>query len=252
MSSKPLKTQIARSDAESITVRGHDLVNDLMGRRSFTEMLYFHVCQRFPSSEQARVLDACLVTVMEHGITPSSLIARIAADSAPGQMQIAVAAGLLAVGDVFVGTMEGCGEILARGVREVSVTAYCRGVVKSYLGRGQKLPGFGHPFHKPDDPRTPRLLQIAREQGLEGRYIGVLLELARALDEITGRHCTINATGGMAALLLEIGIPTDVFRGIAMVSRCAGLLGHIQEERREPTVRAMWKVIEDHTEYVGP
>jgi citrate synthase len=251
MAEKLIKTRIATSDASSITIRGHDLVTELMGKRSFVEMLYFHVCQRFPTSSQARLLDACLVTVMEHGLTPSSLIARIAADSAPGQLQIAVASGLLAVGDVFVGTMEGCGALLEAGVKEENRAGYCQQVVSEHLRTGRKLPGFGHPFHKPDDPRTGRLIELARAEKVDGRYIELLLGLGRALDAAGGRHQTINATGAIAALLLEIEIPVDIFRGIAMVARCAGLLGHVQEERREPTARKIWKLVEDNTDYIG-
>jgi citrate synthase len=96
-----------------ITVRGRDLVHDLMGRHSFTDMIYFLLRGRMPTASQTRVLDACLVTLMEHGWTPTSIIARLAIDSVPGQAQVGIAAGLLAVGDVFVGTMEGAGRILA-------------------------------------------------------------------------------------------------------------------------------------------
>jgi citrate synthase len=122
--------------------------------------------------------------------------------------------------------------------------------VLDHLQRGAKLPGFGHPFHKPDDPRSPKLLQLAEEHGVKGEFTSLLLKLGRTFDARAGRHHTINATGAIAALFLEIGIPTDVFRGLALVSRCAGLLGHIQEERRSPTVRTLWKIVEDSTEYL--
>src|SRR5262245_12456565 len=102
-----ITTRIATSDATSITVRGRDLVNDLIGNYSFTEMTYFLIRGRMPSASEAKVLDACLITLMEHGWTPTSIIARLAIESVPSQAQVAIAAGLLAIGDVFVGTMEG-------------------------------------------------------------------------------------------------------------------------------------------------
>ena len=124
---------------------------------------------------------------MEHGWTPSSIIARLAIDSVPGQAQVGIAAGLLAVGDVFAGTMEGTGRILAEGIGKPDAQAYCREVVASYRARRLALPGFGHPIHKPDDPRTPRLFEIAQEAGCEGRYMRLLQLLSAEVDRALGR-----------------------------------------------------------------
>lgn len=250
--SEKMQTSIATSDATSITLRGLDLVNDVMGKYGFTEMIYFHLAGRFPSKAEVTLLDACLVTIMEHGITPSSLIARLVTDSLPDELQVAVAAGLNAVGNVFVGTMEGCGVILQEGVSQGDLDGYCRSVVAHHLKTGQRLPGFGHPFHKPDDPRTPRLFEIAASVSMDGRYCDLLRRLNTALDEASGRHVTINATGAVAALLLEAGLDPAIFRGIAVVSRSAGLVAHIQEERQAPMARKIWKLVETHTVYSRP
>jgi citrate synthase len=247
-----LKTHIAGSDAQSITVRGHDLVNELIGRYGFTDMLYFLICDRFPTREQARVLDACLVTLMEHGWTPTSLIARLAIDSVPGQIQVGIAAGLLAVGDVFVGTMEGCGRLLQDGIASGDSAAYCRQVVEQHRTARKAMPGFGHPFHKPDDPRPPRLFEVARESGVGGEYIALLRQLGTELDRAAGRHLTINATGAIAALLLEIGIPPDIMRGVAVVSRAGGLTGHLVEEQKTHAARRVWQLAEEHIPYEDP
>lgn len=245
-------TSIATSDTTSITVRGHDLVHDLIGRRSFTEMLYFLIVHRFPTPGEARMLDACLVTLMEHGWTPSSIITRLTADSVPNQVQVAIAAGLLAVGDVFAGTMDGCAHILAEGIDHPDSAAYCAEVVARHRAAKTPMPGFGHPFHKPDDPRPPRLFQIAAEEGLGGRYIALLQRLAAELDRAMGRHLTINATGAMAACLLEIGIPTTIMRGIAVVSRAGGLAGHILEETETHAAREVWRMTEEGVPYKPP
>lgn len=245
-------THIATSDATSITVRGKDLVHELIGERSFTEMLYFLICHRLPSAGQTRVLDACLVTLMEHGWTPTSIVARVMADSVPGQPQVAMAAGLLAVGDVFAGTMDGCAKLLAAGVQEADQEAWCRDVVQRHRAQRLPMPGFGHPFHKPDDPRPPRLFQIAEEAGHSGRYVQLLRGLAAELDRAAGRHLTINATGAIAALLLEIGVPTSIMRGVAVVSRAGGLAGHLVEEAERPVAREIWRMTEHGVPYEPP
>jgi citrate synthase len=247
-----IKTHIATSDAASVTVRGRDLVNDLMGKVSFTAMLYFLLRGRMPTESQTKVLDACLVTLMEHGWTPTSLIARLAIDSVPSEAQVGIAAGLLAVGDVFVGTMEGAGRILAAGVAQSDTQAYCRDIVAEHRAQKKPLPGFGHPLHKPDDPRPPRLFEIAREAGCAGRYVALLQQLSTELDRAMGRHLTINATGAIAALLLEIDLPPQVMRSIAVVSRSGGLAGHLAEERETHAARRIWQLVEENIPYEEP
>lgn len=248
-----LKTQIATSTETTITVRGKDLVNDLIGRLSFTEFIYLLVCHRVPTPGETHVLDACLVSIAEHGLTPSSIVTRLIADSVPEETQVAMAAGLLAVGSVFVGTMEGCGAILKRGVdRGGDPDAYCREIVADFRARKAALPGFGHPVHKPDDPRVPRLFAIAAECGVAGDYIALLKRLSAELDRQAGRHLTINATGAIAALLLEIGLPVEIMRGIAVVSRAGGLTGHIVEERSTHSGRAIWGMVEHAIPYEEP
>jgi citrate synthase len=249
---EPIKTHIATSDATTITVRGLDLVNDLMGKHTFTAVTYFLLRGRMPTPEQTHVLDACLVTLMEHGWTPTSIIARLAADSVPGQAQVGIAAGLLAVGDVFVGTMESCGRLLADGIGKADQESYCRDVVADYRAKRKALPGFGHPSHKPDDPRPPRLFTIAREAGLKGDYIALLQTLSAELDRAMGRHLTINATGAIAALLLEIDLPPNVMRSIAVISRSAGLAGHLAEEQQTHAARRIWQLAEQHIPYEEP
>ena len=245
----PPVTCIATSDANSVTIRGQDLVNDLIGKIGFTEMIYFLIKGRKPTAVETKVLDACLVTLMEHGFTPSALVSRITADAVPSQVQVAMAAGLLTVGEVFVGTMEGCAELLACGIQAPDSAAFCAETARDYLGARKPLPGFGHPFHKPDDPRAPRLFAVAREAGVEGRYIALLEQLGQAVDKEAGKHLTINATGAIGALLLEIGIAPDIMRAIAVISRCGGLAGHIMEERATHSARTIWRLTEENIPY---
>ena len=244
------KTRIATSDATTVTIRGKSLMHDLIGKMSFTETMYFLIKHRPPTPAETKVLDACLVTLMEHGFTPSSLIARMAFDSVPDQVQVAMAAGLLSIGGVFVGTMEGCARILQEGVAAGGdLDEYCTRVVREHRGAKKAMPGFGHPFHKPDDPRPPRLFDVSKEAGIDGPYLQLLHRLSAAVDRENGRHLTINATGAIGALLLEIGIPAEIMRAIAVVSRCGGLPGHILEEMEMPTARTLWALAEEHIPY---
>ena len=244
-------TRIATSDATSITIRGKSLVDELIGRRSFTEMVYWLTVGREAGPVETRVLDACLVTLMEHGFTPSAMIARITADSVPEQIQVPMAAGLLAVGSVFVGTMEGTARLLAEGIDVSDADAWARETAARHLDAKKPLPGFGHPHHKPDDPRTPRLFAVAREAGVDGRYIALLERLSAAVDAHAGRHLTINATGAIGALLLEIGVPVGVMRAMAVISRCGGLAGHIVEEHATKSARTIWRAAEAAVPYAG-
>ena len=245
-------TKIAHHTTEAITIRGADLVDDLIGKLTFTEMMYFQLLGTRPSAAQAKILDAVLVTLMEHGITPSAIVSRLIYDSCPEAVQAAVAAGLLGVGSTFIGTMEGCAknieEILAAPEGEA---ARAKAIAQRVRAAKQPIPGFGHPHHKPDDPRSPRLIAVAEEAGVPGNHIRALRLLAKEVDAAWGRHLTINATGAIAALLGEIGVPQGVMRGIAVVSRAAGLVGHIREEQLDPSARRIWDAANEAVPYAG-
>ncbi len=244
------KTHIAYHTNEAIYVRDTDLVNDLIGKVSFTEMMFFQITGKRPTSAQVVLLDAAMVTLMEHGFTPSVIATRMVYISAPEAMQSAVAAGLLAVGSTFVGTMELAikliDEVLSSPEGEETRAV---AIAKRYRDSKLPLPGFGHHLHKPDDPRSARLLDLAQQQGTPGNHVRALRTLSKAIDEIYGRHITINATGAIAAVLGEIGFPQEVMRGVALVSRAAGLVGHILEEQREPAARLLWETIEHEITY---
>ena len=241
-------TSICTSDLTSITVRGRDLVNELVGEMSFTEMLYFLSTGRKPDAGQAKVLDACLVTIMEHGTNPSTIVSRLIADTVPDEPQVAIAAGLLAVGGVFAGTSEQCAAVLLQLKKDGDV----RKTAERLIASGQPIPGFGHLHHKPDDPRTPKLFAVAEKAGVKQDHMRLLRALGKAIDEIKGRHLTINATGAIGACLLEIGLPPEVMRGIAVVSRAGGLIGHLLEEQRTHVARRVWALVDRDVPYEDP
>ncbi len=248
----PPTTGISYCTADRIVVRDADLVTELMGKLSFTEMFLFHLLRKRPTHAQTTVLDAVLVTLMEHGLTPSAITTRLIYDSAPEALQSAVAAGLLGVGSTFIGTMEGCAALIDEMLdAPEGVDARAAAIADRCRAERRPIHGFGHPIHKPDDPRSPRLFEIALAEGVPGRHIAALQTLSREIDRAYGRHLTINATGAIAAVLGEIGIPQPVMRGIAVISRAAGLVGHIFEEREQPIARHIWDSVYNGVPYVS-
>lgn len=245
-------TRLCTHTLEALYVRDKSLVEELMGKLTFTQMMFFHITGRMPGPAETAIVDAVLVTLMEHGLTPSVIATRLVYHSAPEALQGAVASGLLAVGSQFVGTMELAAGILARITADPDgVEAAATREAEAARAARRPMPGFGHHMHKPDDPRTPKLFEIARAHGVEGTYIDAIQALGRAVDAVAGRHITINATGAVAAVLLEIGIEPEIMRGFAVISRAAGLVGHIAEERESPSARTIWDAAEKVVPYVG-
>jgi citrate synthase len=245
-------TSIATHNSEDIFIRGKSLCRDLIGQLTFTEMIVFQVLGRRPTAQQTAVVDACLVALMEHGLTPSALATRLVYSSATEAMQGAVAAGLLAVGSLFVGTMEGCAVLLERMLKSPDgLDAEAQRIAGEHRKERKPLPGFGHPEHRPDDPRSIRLFEVARRQGTAGKHIEAVLALGKAVDLAFGRHITINATGAIAAALGDCGVPAEIMRGFALITRCAGLVGHVHEEQLKPAMRAIWEAGEHAVPYDG-
>ncbi len=249
----PPTTSLCDQNETQIFVRGSDLVNDLMGVRSFTEMFYFLVAGKFPSPAQTTILDACLVTLMEHGINPSTIVSRLISGTNPQEPQVAIAAGLLAVGGKFGGTAEQSAQILAELADAVALQgeSAITEASKRLIASGAPIPGFGHLHHKPDDPRSPRLFAVAAATGIALPHMALLQKLSAEIDAVKGRHITINATGAMGALLLDIGIPITAIRSVAVVSRSAGLAGHLVEESKKPAAITLWRAGRAAVPYVA-
>lgn len=241
------RTALCRYTTDAVYYGDADLVGDLLGKVSFIDVFMKQTFGRVPTAGQRRIVDAVLVTLMEHGMTPSAIAARMIYASSPENLQAGVAAGLLAVASRFVGTMEPAAELLARIVAsedEAAQAAQAVRIAQDYRARREAVPGFGHHLHKPDDPRAIALLALAREVGTYGPHCEALARLAAAVDAAAGRHITINATGAIAALLGDIGIPPALMRGFAVLSRAAGLIAHIAEEQRDPSGRFIWNLVD--------
>jgi citrate synthase len=239
------ETRLCHHTLTSLHYRDQDLVEDLIGQRTFTEVMLMQILGRPPRPVDVRLVDAVLVVLMEHGLTPSAIATRLVYMSAPENLQGAVSAGLLAVGSSFVGTMENCARLLDRLRAADDPAAEAQAIAREHQATRSPVPGFGHHLHKPVDPRAYKLLDLARaEPELPGDHLRALATLSAAVDAAAGRPVTLNATGAVAALLGELGVPTAVMRGFAVISRAAGLVAHIVEEQRSPSGRFIWETVE--------
>jgi len=233
------------SDVDRLRMRGRDTLDEIVGELSFTEGFYFIVTGRMPTKAQARLLDAALLILMDHGLTPSALVARLVADSNPDDIQVPLAAGVLMVGNRFAGTMVGAGRVLAEGMAHAGdKRAWADEAVRRFKESRRRIPGFGHPDYVNVDPRAERLIAIAKSVGVKGAYIELLQLLSAAVDASAGRHVTLNVTGALGAVLHEIDFPLNAMRSVAVVGRCAGLVAHIEEERQTPMVPELLKFSE--------
>jgi citrate synthase len=240
------RTSVGTSDADSITVMGRDLAGELMGRATLTELAFLMVQRRMPSPEETRLFDAVLVSLADHGLTPTVLAARLTHTGAPESLQGAVAAGLLGAGSVFLGVVEDTVRFLDEAGEDVA------GAVARELDAGRRIPGLGHPVHKRRDPRTQRIYAIAEETGLVGEYLSRLRELAEAHRARSGRELPINGAGVAGAALADLGFPIPLLRGFALLARTAGLLGHLAEEMQSPIGMPLYREVDERAIYDPP
>ena len=236
--SKPIRSDLAWSTVDRIVVRGKDLPGEILGHLNLGDMAFLELTGRVPDARESKLFNAMVVTLVEHGITPSALAARLTYLGAPEALQGAVAAGLLGLGSVFVGSMEGAARLLSEKLKpdsDISVLA------KSIVAENKRIPGLGHPIHKPVDPRTTRLFEIARETGHYGKYCQLMEAIAKE------RGITLNATGAIGALACELGLDWKVVKGLGVMARAVGLVGHILEETRAPMAEEVWHRIEEES-----
>jgi len=235
---KSIRSDIAWSTPSSITVKGFDLCRDLLGKVSLGDMAFLELTDRLPTARESAVFNAIAVTLVEHGLTPSAMATRMTYVGAPEAMQAAVAAGLCGLGSVFVGSMETAARMLQEAIPDPSQHAdpepLARGIVERFHGAKQAVPGIGHPLHKPVDPRAPRLFEIAAHNGYDGPYVALMQAVAKEAQARYGKSLPVNATGAIGAIASELKLPWQIVRGIGVMARAIGLVGHIREEMREP------------------
>jgi citrate synthase len=224
---KKLRSDIAWSDATRIVVRGHSLV-DLIGNVSLGDFAFLELTGRLPTPEESTVFDAIVVVLVEHGLTPS-------------------AAGLLGIGDRFGGPAEEVAKMLQDALTEggEDLNSMAARIVREKQDAKRPVPGLGHPIHRPVDPRTSRLFDVAAANGFSGRYVRLMQAVGDEATRVFARPLPVNATGAIGAIASELGFGWRACRGLAVIARSIGLVAHLLEEEREPLAAEIWSRVDE-------
>jgi citrate synthase len=254
------RTALGASSLEKITLLGHDLAEDVMGNVGFGELAFWLATQRRPTPGETRVFEAVLAALADHGFTPTAIVTRLTHLSAPDSVQGALAAGLLGGGSRFLGVTEDCGrflhDVLERAPEppadDAGWDALALETVRAQRAAKRFVPGLGHHVHKNGDPRTPRLLQIATEEGCYGPHLSLFAAIGRVHPEVLGRTLPLNGAGVCGAALADLGLPLELLRGFALLARTAGLIGQLAEELRHPVANDIFLSVDLNNRSVPP
>jgi citrate synthase len=253
MAEETWNTAITKIEPNKVAVRGYR-IDELMGRISFGEMVYLVLKGELPTHEIGRLMDAILVSSVDHGATPPSALAARTVASGGAPLTTAIAGGIMTVNQYHGGAIEGCMKVLMELVdykREKGLDAETAAREKMVEFRAKKIrvPGYGHRVHT-DDPRTRRLFALADETGAAGEYIEMAHALRQAMKESLGRDLPMNVDGGIAAVLCELGFPPALGNGFFAISRTVGLTAQVYEEMTRE--RPMRKISPTAQAYDGP
>ena len=239
-------TAISQAYPDRVEVRGRDLTGDLMGRIGFTEYFHLLLTGSEPTAEQREFLDVVLVALAEHGLMPSNVAARMTLAADPESLQGAVAAGILGAGPVLLGTSEECAKLL---VGAIAAGRSAGDVARALHDAGDRVPGFGHPVHRPVDPRAERILELADARGISGPNVAFARELGDAVAETWGKPLPMNVSMPIAAVLLDLGFPVAAVKSMPILARTASLLAHLAEEQEQPLGFTLARAAEDAVRY---
>jgi citrate synthase len=246
-------SHISQAYPDRIEVRGRDLCGDLMGRLSFTEYFHLLLTGHEPTDDQRFFLDLLLVAIAEHGMMPTNIAARMTLAADPGSLQGAVAAGILGCGPVILGTSETCARLLEEAQEKVvaggAPAAVAEDVVAAIHASGGKAPGFGHPVHRPLDPRAERILELADARGVSGPHVLLARLVSDAVARSWGKPLPMNVAMPIAAVMLDLGFPSTAVKAVPLLGRTAGLLAHLAEEQQHPLGFLMAGKAEQAIEY---
>jgi citrate synthase len=243
-------THISQAYPDRVEVRGRDLTGDLMGNLGFTEYFHLLLTGNEPTEDQRFFLDLLLVAIAEHGLMPTNVAARMTLAADPDSLQGAVAAGILGCGPVILGTAEECALLLVRArERGGEPEAVALELAREIHAAGGKAPGFGHPVHRPVDPRAERILELADARGVAGAHVRLARAFRDGVAEAWGKPLTMNVSMPIAAVMLDLGFSAATVKAVPILARTASLLAHLAEEQEHPIGFLMAAKAEEAVEY---
>jgi citrate synthase len=247
------KTAITKVEPNKISLRGYPM-EQLMGRITFAEGFYLALKGELPDEKTGKMIDAILVSCIDHGVTPPSALTARSVASTGASLSSAVAAGVLAISDLHGGAVqEGMRQIYGISHRvdeeKISEEEAVALLISEAKRKKRRLSGYGHRLHT-SDPRTKRLLAMAAELGIAGRMVRIAGLLEEKLAASAGRKLPMNVDGAIAAVLCDMGLPRGAGNAFFILSRVAGMVAHIREERRRE--RPMRRIDPTDHEYDGP
>ena len=248
-----ITTGLGKAELHRVLVCGYDLNKELVGKITFTDMVSLMLRGRLPTENEAKMLNALLIILVEHGMVSHVVAARILFHCAPEAIQGAVAAALCGAGSVHLGSSEWSAKMLVEalpvGGKDADLDAIANSVIDRYAAMKQYIPGIGHRTHAEGDPRAETLYQIARDTGVYGNYCELIQRISRISSEQRKRLIPVNVTGAIASIALDMGFSWQITKAFALIGRTLGALGHIAEEIRNPMATNIDTVIKDALDY---
>lgn len=242
--SKNWESHLSTHDDQAIYYRDKNLSSEVMGEMDFGGAVYHLITGEEPSEGEQRVVSAMLSCLMVHGTTPHAIATRLTYLSEPRSIQGAVASGLLGVGSRFAGAMQQGARDLQSIAEAEDTDAAIDDLVTEYGNSDERFAGIGHPHLKPVDPRAQRLFELAEEADVVGVHTEILHDVQAAFEEDTGYDLPINITGAIAAVSSDLGLPPEGARGMAIISRSAGLVAEVLEEQKDPVGMDIYQFVD--------
>ena len=249
MAENGMKTSITKIAPGSIRVKGYD-ITELMEKKTYAEVVFLLLKGELPSPAQAKMMEAILVSSVDHGVTPPSSLATRVVASGGNPLNACIAGGILTIGESHGGAMEQCAKILQEwAAKGDDMNAVADQLVAHIRETGMRMPGFGHRLHR-TDPRTIKLFEIAAKHNFTGKHIDLAKAVESKLAEATAKPLPINVDGAIGAVMSDMGFDYRIGKGFFIISRCAGLIAHAYEELTR--YKPMRKLGLTDYEYDGP
>jgi len=246
------KTSITQIKPNEVRLRGYR-IDELMGKITFAQAIFLALKGELPDKNIATLLDAMLVSSIDHGATPPSALAARTVASTGADLNAAVAAGVLSINQFHGGAIYDCMGILMEGLERVEHTGKALDSVAGDLVREHKetkkrIAGIGHRIHT-NDPRTIKLFATAEELGVAGDGVKMITSIQQAIAR-SGKDLPINVDGAIAALLVDLEMPQELANAFFIMARVPGLVAHVYEE--QAAQRPMRRIHPTDHEYEGP